>query len=272
MVRSVWHGESRMGQVSSAVGAGKVRRFSRFMGRDGRALLVAIDMQLASGDGPALDVVMDIARGGPDGILATWHLARRYSEAFARCGLVLRMDGGATFLGRASADDHLPLLYRAEEAARIGADAVVLMVYPGKDDEVRSLGQLATLVGECEQLGLPVVAESIPGGWGRDVPWDSEHIARAARVCVEIGADAIKTMAPPEVEDLERVVESCQVPLFVLGGPRRDSEDEAVDHARRVVEAGASGIVFGRNTWGAADPTAMVRRLYQAVHGRARVE
>lgn len=256
-----------MDYVSSAVGAGKVRRASRFMGADGRALVVAIDMQLATGRGPALDVVEHVAAGGPDGILATWHIARRYPGAFAECGLVLRVDGAVTLMGDPGEGDDMHLMHGAEQAAIIGADAVVLMAFPGMNDEVRSLRRLAALVGECEKIGMPVIAESIPGGWAREVPWDADHIAWGARVCVEIGADAIKTMAPPDVHDLALVVENCEVPLLVLGGPRKDSEDEAVDYARRVVEAGASGIAFGRNTWGAADPTAMVRRLYEAVHG-----
>ena len=71
--------------------------------------------------------------------------------------------------------------------------------------------------------------------------------------------------------DLSEVVENCEVPLFVLGGPKRETEDEAVGYARRVVEAGASGIVFGRNVWSAGDPTSMVRRLYEAVHGHPRI-
>ena len=58
-------------------------------------------------------------------------------------------------------------------------------------------------------------------------------------------------------------------PLFVLGGPKRDSEDEAVQYAADVVANGASGIAFGRNTWSAKDPAAMVRRLHAAVHGSA---
>ena len=256
-----------MEYVSSAVGAGKIRRSSRFMGSDGRALLVAIDMQSATGRGPALDVVEHVAAGGPDGILATWHLARRYPGAFAECGLVLRVDGAVTLMGDPGEGDDLHLMHGAEQAAIIGADAVVLMAFPGMNDEVRSLRRLATLVGECEKIGMPVIAESIPGGWAREVPWDAEHIAWGARVCVEIGADAIKTMAPPDVYDLPGVVANCEVPLFVLGGPKMDSEDEAVDYARMVVEAGASGVAFGRNTWGVADPTLMVRRLYEAVHG-----
>ena len=259
-----------MAPVASAVGAGKRRRAGRFMGRDGRAVLVAIDMQLATGSGPALDVVEAVADGQPDGILVTWHIARRYPEAFASCGLILRMDGGATHLDQHAAGDGLSLMYRAEQAATIGADAVVLMVYPGMHDETRSLRRLAALVGECERIGMPVIAESIPGGWGRDVPWDADNIARSARICVETGADAIKTMAPEAVEQTGEVVEACEAPLFVLGGPKKESEYEAIDHAAAVVAAGASGVCFGRNVWGASDPREMVRRLSQAVHDPGR--
>ena len=259
-----------MGNISSAVGAAKIRRASRFMGKDGRAFLVAIDMQSSSGAGPDLDVVERVAEGGPDGILSTWQIARRYPEAFADCGLVLRVDGGVTQMGNFASGDTFSLLYGAEQAAMIGADAVVLMVYPGFDDEAPSLRRLTGLVSECEKIGMPVIAESIPGGWVQDVPWDTEHISRGARVCVELGADAIKTMAPPDLGDLPSVAADCEAPIFVLGGPKRDSEDEAVQYARDAVAAGASGIAFGRNTWSASDPTAMVRRLYEAVHGHPR--
>ena len=256
-----------MGSVASAVSAGKIRRTSRFVGRDGRAVLVAIDMQLATGSGPALNVVEAVAAGRPDGILATWQIARRYPEAFAECGLILRVDGAATHLDGHAAGDGLSLMYRADQAAMIGADAVVLMVYPGMREEKRSLRRLAGLVGECERIGMPVLAESIPGGWSQEVPWDTENIVRSARICVEIGADAIKTMAPTRIEELGDVVEGCEAPLFVLGGPKRDSEDEVVAYAAGVVAAGASGVCFGRNVWGASDPEAMVRRLGRAVHG-----
>lgn len=256
-----------MEYISSAVGAGKIRRASRFIQKDGRAFLVAIDMQSSTGAGPALDVVERVAAGGPDGILASWQVARRYPEAFAKSALVLRVDGALTQMGNYGQGDTFSLMYQAEQAAMIGADAVVLMAFPGADDEHLSLRRLAALVAEGEKIGMPVIAESIPGTWAKTIPWDTEHISKCARVCVEIGADAIKTMAPPDLSDLPTVVANCEAPLFVLGGAKKDSEDEAVQYAADVVAAGASGIAFGRNTWGAQDPTAMVRRLHEAVHG-----
>lgn len=256
-----------MKHISSAVGAGKIRRASRFIQPDGRGFLVAIDMQTASGDGPELDVVERVAEGGPDGILASWQIARRYPEAFRNCGLVLRIDGANTMLGDFAQGDAFSLMWRAEEAALIGADAVVMMVFPGADDEHLSLQRLGAVVVECEKIGMPVIAESIPGTWARKVPWDTEHISRGARICIENGADAIKTPAPPDIADVAIVAANCEGPIFILGGPKKDSEDEAVQYAADVVAAGASGIAFGRNTWGAEDPTAMVRRLSAAVHG-----
>ncbi len=190
-------------------------------------------------------------------------------EAFANCGMVLRLDGALTQLGNYGSGDMFSLLYSAELAATIGADAVVIMAFPGADDEELSLRRLAALVSEGEKIGMPVIAESIPGTWERTIPWDTEHIAKCARICVEIGADAVKTMAPPDLADLPEVVANIEAPMFVLGGPKKDSEDEAVQYAADVVANGASGIAFGRNTWGAKDPTVMVRRLHAAVHGSA---
>lgn len=256
-----------MDYIASAIGAGKVRRASRFIEEDGRGFLVAIDMQTGSGEGPTLDAVQKVAAGGPNGILASWQIARQYPEAFRRCGLVLRIDGTTSMLGNYAQGDKFAQMYDLEMAARLGADAVVCMAFPGSDDEEIGLRKLVGLVNEAERIGMPVIAESIPGSWARTVPWDAEHLAKAARICVEIGADAIKTPAPENLSEMSILIDNCEAPVFILGGPKKDTEDEAVQYASDVVRAGASGIAFGRNTWGAADPMAMTKRLYEAVHG-----
>jgi len=261
--------ETKMEYFSSAIGAGKTRRASRFMQEDGRSFLVAIDMQGASGDGPALDAVVQVAAGGPDGILASWQIARRYPEAFRSCGLVLRIDGSTTMLGNYGSGDKFAQIYQVEMAAAIGADAVVCMAFPGNDDEEIGLRKVVALVNECEKVGMPLIVESIPGSWAKTVPWDAEHLSRAARICVEIGADAVKTPAPEDLSEMSILVDNCEAPIFILGGPKKDSEAEAVQYAADVVAAGASGIAFGRNTWGASNPTEMVRQLSAAVHGKS---
>jgi DhnA family fructose-bisphosphate aldolase class Ia len=186
---------------------------------------------------------------------------------FAQSGLVLRVDGGTTDLGGHSANDVTGLLHRAEAALTIGADAVAAMAYPGSPDEHVSLLRLAELCTECERLGLPVMAEVVPGGFAKAVPWSVENISRGARIAAEVGADMIKTMCPPDPLEMAVVVESCPVPVVGLGGPKLESEDEVVELARAVTKAGAAGIVFGRNIWGSPDPTGLLARLHDAVHG-----
>jgi len=252
--------------ASSAVGAGKLRRFRRIVKGDGRSCMVAIDHAAYMGQGPPLDAMQAIASGRPDAVLATWHLARSHAETFAECGLVLRVDGGTSELGGLPQTDVSAILHRAEEAITIGADAVVILVFPGAPDEDKSLLRLARLASECELLGLPVMAEAIPGGWGQAVEWNADNVARAARIAVELGADIVKTVCPGPAEEFTAVVEACPAPVVALGGPKMASEDDVVAVARGVVQAGAAGIAFGRNVWGSPDPAALVGRLRDAVH------
>jgi DhnA family fructose-bisphosphate aldolase class Ia len=235
---------------------------------DGRALFVAMDHAAYMGQGPAYGSGLEsIAAGEPDGILATWHLARTQAELFARSGLVLRVDGGTSELGARATSDVGDLLCDVEDAVVLGADAVVVLAFPGQDDEHLSLSRLARLCAECERVGLPVMAEVIPGGWGRAVPWTVETVAQGARIAAELGADIVKTVCPGDPREFTAVVEACPVPVVALGGPRMTSEDDVVALARGVVDAGAAGIAFGRNVWGSPDPRALLERLHGAVHG-----
>lgn len=257
-------------QHHSAVGAGKLRRMRRMFGADGRSVFVAIDHAAYMGAGPPLGEPMrEIAAGRPDAVLATWHLARAYADVFADAGLVLRVDGGSSELGDMPANDVNTILHRAEEALTIGADCVVVLAFPGAPDEDKSLGRLARLASECEMLGLPVMAEMIPGGWGQAVPWTVENVSRAARIGAELGADIIKTVCPGPPERFAEVVEACPVPVVALGGPKMKTEDDVVAVARGVVRAGGAGIAFGRNVWGSEKPRQLVERLREAVHGEA---
>src|SRR5690242_20053215 len=119
--------------VSSSVGAGKARRMHRMFQADGRALFVAMDHAAYMGQGPAYGSGLEsIARGRPDGILATWLLARTQAALFARSGLVLRVDGGTSELGERASSDVGDLLCDVEDAVVLGADAVVVLAFPGQ--------------------------------------------------------------------------------------------------------------------------------------------
>jgi class I fructose-bisphosphate aldolase/fructose-bisphosphate aldolase/2-amino-3,7-dideoxy-D-threo-hept-6-ulosonate synthase len=257
-------------KVASSLAAGKIRRMHRIFGEDGRCVIVAMDHAGFQGYGPpTADGLGTIMAGEPDAVLVNWNLARSGAEELARCGLVLRIDGGTSELGERSASDMSGLLHSAEAALSLGADAVAVMAYPGAREEHVTLRRLAELCTECDRIGLPVMAEVVPGSFAKSVDWSLENISRGVRIAVEIGADIIKTMSPPDVSDMAALVAACQVPLVALGGPKMDSEDDIVELARNVVSEGASGIAFGRNVWGSEDPKAVILRLREAVHGQA---
>lgn len=257
-----------MSQFPSAIGAGKERRARRLFGDDGRAVFVALDHAAYMGSGPPLGQAMnDIGAARPDGVLLTWHLARAYPEAFARSGFVLRIDGGMSELGGFASEDVGGILHTVEAAATVGADCVVVLGFPGSPDEHLSLQRLAAVTTAAERVGMPVMAEMVPGGFGRAVEWSVENITKAARLGAELGADIVKTVCPPDPADFAEVVAGCPVPVVALGGPKMDDEDAVVAVARGVVEAGGAGIAFGRNVWGSPDPGKLVHRLMEAVHG-----
>lgn len=256
-------------QPGSSVGAGKLRRLRHLLRSDSRTVLVALDHAAYMGAGPEYgDGLEAIAAGRPDGILATWHLARTQAALFAEAGLVVRVDGGTSELGERGADDRGAQLHSVAAALNMGADGVVALVFPGAPDEHLSLRRLAALVCECERRGLVVMAEVIPGGWAQAVPWTIDNVARGARIAAELGADLVKTVCPGPPGEFGAVVEACPVPVVALGGPRMGSEDDVVALAAGVVEAGAAGIAFGRNVWGSSAPDALLTRLHEAVHGR----
>jgi class I fructose-bisphosphate aldolase len=92
-------------------------------------------------------------------------------------------------------------------------------------------------------------------------------MAMYCRISAEIGADLVKCIYPGTTEKLACVVQGCTAPLLVAGGARMDSVDEAIAVAASAIEAGAKGLVFGRNVYQAAKPQAVVDALVQVVHG-----
>src|SRR5260370_8545927 len=93
-----------------------------------------------------------------------------------------------------------------------------------------------------------------------------EAVADACRMAVENGADIVKTFYTGERESFKKVIRSCYVPVLVLGGPKTHSDKEFLVSIRDAMDAGAVGIVIGRNIWQSASPTAMTRALVALVH------
>src|SRR5262249_2791915 len=99
------------------------------------------------------------------------------------------------------------------------------------------------------------------------VDGDPEKIVPLVRQAVELGADVIKADPTDDVADYARVLEVAgAVPVLVRGGGRA-SDQEILHRTEAVMNAGAAGIVYGRNVIQHEDPLAMTRALMAIVHG-----
>jgi DhnA family fructose-bisphosphate aldolase class Ia len=245
---------------------------NRIFRPDGRALIVAMDHGLIDGPTPGLErpdqTIAKVAAGGADAVLTSYGVARRFARELAPLGLILRVDGGATSLGAAGGPG--ATFFGVEEALRLGADAVAVSAFPGSPVEVESLARLAHVIAAAHAWGLPVMAEMVPGGF--DSPPEKrtlDAISISARVAAELGADFVKI---PFVAGFERVVQTCYVPVVVLGGKRKDDPRVTFEMLRASLQAGGAGAVIGRNIWQSPHPTRMAAALSAMIHGNADVD
>jgi DhnA family fructose-bisphosphate aldolase class Ia len=239
------------------------RRMHHIFARDGRAVVVAMD-GARTGLSPGLDqaaaAVAKVVDGGVDAILTTFGMARAVANVLGGTGLILALDSEGPI-----AD------YGVEQALRFGADAVELKVFPGNPAETK-LADLRRLAARCAEWGMPLLAEPIPVSFQETSAHTVDNVASAARIGAEAGADFVKVHFVGSPEAYRRVTASCYLPVLILGGPAKADSTEVLQMAADAVEAGARGVVFGRNIVTHQRPDRMAAALGELIHGGATVQ
>ncbi|MBI4321799.1 MAG: fructose-bisphosphate aldolase [Chloroflexi bacterium] len=208
--------------------------------------------------------------GGYSGIVFHIGLAEKYLRRWAgEVPLVLKLNGKTDVPSDRQAFS--PQTASVADAVRLGADAVGYTLYIGSPAQDRDFVQFAHVRGEAERFGMPVIAWAYPRGeaieakGGRDSFYAVDY---AARVATELGADVVKLNIPvfdedhaeqspepygtlrlDESEMVRKVVLSAGKTLVLFSGGERISDDALITRARMVMEAGATGLIFGRNMW-----------------------
>jgi len=62
------------------------------------------------------------------------------------------------------------------------------------------------------------------------------------------------------------MMDNCPVPVLIAGGPKMKTTGETQQVVHDATQAGAAGIVFGRNTWQSGDTRGMIRALKSIIH------
>jgi len=177
--------------------------------------------------------------------------------------IVLRVSGGQSILKELSNE---VITNSIQDAIRINASAITCSVYVGGEYEKETIENLSKLVDHGQKYGIPVLAVTAVG---KDMVRDSRYLGLASRICVEIGANMIKTYY---CDNFREVVEACgNVPVVIAGGKKLPEKD-ALQMAFNGIRDGASGVDMGRNIFQSDNPVGMIKAVRAIVHERSSVE
>jgi len=160
------------------------------------------------------------------------------------------------------------------QAIRLDAACVVVNLFqiPGQAEvTAQCMDNILELKPACDEQGIPLMIEPLvfapnekDGGYMVD--GDIDKILPLVRQAAELGADIIKADPTDPPEEYGRVIEAAgNVPVLVRGGGKV-SDHEILKRTRVILEAGARGIVYGRNIIQHDDPRGMTQALMGLVH------
>lgn len=249
-----------------------------FQPDSGRSFITAYDhgtnLKVPAASGRPLDVLAKIVEGGPDGVLLAPGMLRAGADLFAHRGApvpVLRADW--TVINddwKRDSGEHYKVMLSPGDAQAMGAGAIVMYLIMGPAQGTTfadNIEQVARASVEAHRVGMPLIVEATLWGTRHTDKHDAEALQHACRMAYEIGADAIKTEYTGDPTTMREIIDSVAIPVLTLGGAE-GARDDVIRSARGAIDAGARGLIFGRNVWNTPDPVAATRDLVQIVHGR----
>jgi fructose-bisphosphate aldolase, class I len=141
------------------------------------------------------------------------------------------------------------LVATVEDAVRYGVDAVkMLMPWNTTNAERTALAnRVGKVIAACDHWEIPLVLEPVLIG----APRTEEVIEKeqkVARIAYDLGAHILK-IAFPGFERTKALVDELGLPVVIAGGPLSGPSEETVDAVRETIDAGARGVIVGRNIW-----------------------
>ena len=252
--------------------SGKTIRFNKLFGDGANAALVAVDHGAEFGPTPGLED-FQAALGNlkaADGILLNPGMVEQTQDFFGQKGapkMILRVTWTTAYCFPFNyRESHTAQVISAQDALGVGADFIMAcgLLQSGSELVDRENVKLfAEVVAQKEKAGIPLIGEVFPVD-AETMPAEELHmrVYRGCRILAELGADAIKTFYTGE--RFHEVVAGASVPVLALGASKC-SEAEALAKAGKAMQAGARGVVFGRNVFQSEDPARFLQSLVDVV-------
>lgn len=205
--------------------------------------------------------------GGFNGIAIQIGLAEKFFWDFAgELPLILKLNGKTDIPSDAHALS--PVHASVKEAVQLGADAVGYTLYVGSPAQEQDFAQLREIRTDAKKYGMPLIVWSYPRGEAIEAKGGNSSfyaVDYAARIASELGADVVKVNFPhPDLrtnvkkeydqdfttqEAINAVIQSANRTLVLVSGGEKAGDDVMLQKARESMEAGATGLIFGRNVW-----------------------
>jgi fructose-bisphosphate aldolase/2-amino-3,7-dideoxy-D-threo-hept-6-ulosonate synthase len=257
------------------VNVGKNIRIERIISRKtNRTIIIPMDHGLTLGTIKGLenlaDMINKVALGGANavlmhsGMIGAGH--RRYGKDV---GLIVHLSGATNL---APDPNRKVLVCSVERAIKLGADAVSIHINIGANEEPEMLQDAQKVVEASGEWGIPLIAMLYPRGTKIKDENDPEVVNIAVRAGAELGADIVKTNYTGDIDSFKYIVKSVHVPVIIAGGPRMDTIVDLLQVVYDSLQAGGTGVAFGRNVFQADDPTKLVSAISKIVHHNYTVE
>ncbi len=281
MVATMTQANTRLKLEDMDLSIGKKARLHRLLYEhgpgNGTMLLLPIDQGLEHGP---MDFFVNPPCGDPDyqcqlalnggysGIVFHIGLAKKYMKPYAgKVPLVLKINGKTNIPSGAQAFSSLT--GSVEDAVRLGADAIGYTLYVGSPSQDLDIQQFNEVRREAERYGMPIIMWAYPRGEAIEAKGGQDSLYAvdyAARVACELGADIVKinypkmgaTAASPKPynelnldfkEGVRKVVQSAGKTMVLFSGGSKVSDEDLLEKAKIGIEAGGTGLIFGRNMW-----------------------
>jgi class I fructose-bisphosphate aldolase len=270
----------RMPLSERGLGTGKKARLHRILHqfglKNGTALFLPYDQGMEHGprdffanpnSSDPKYIIRLALEGGFNGIAIQIGLAEKFFWDFAgELPLILKLNGKTDIPSDAQALS--PVHASVKDAVQLGADAVGYTLYVGSPAQEQDFAQLKEIRTDAKKCGMPLIVWSYPRGEAIEAKGGNSSfyaVDYAARVASELGADIVKVNFPhPDLrtsvkkeydqdfttqEAIDAVVRSANRTLVLVSGGEKAGDEVMLQKARESMEAGATGLIFGRNVW-----------------------
>jgi class I fructose-bisphosphate aldolase len=262
---------------------GKLTRLKRLLYHsgpgNGKLMILPYDQGLEHGprdffanpDSKNPDYIYRLAiEGGFSAIVVQIGLAEKYHHKYAGdIPLILKLNGKTDIPPDAQALS--PVNATVEDAVRLGAEAVGYTMYVGSPKQPEDFIEFGKIRRDCVKYGMPLIMWAYPRGEHIDKKGGKDSfyaVDYAARVAQELGADVVKVNFPTNKPDarmntkqpytsldwepekcMEHIVKSAGRTMLMVSGGEKLDDNALLQKVEHSLQAGAVGIIFGRNIW-----------------------